>query len=121
MRLDSIASWPTEFPRRKKEEVEIKLAPEKPTPSPRGKIYEPKPSEISSYIPTATLIDKQQEAEEFELRMRQSESVQVKPLPNPPREGPEEILLYIKKVIEEKSEVSLDKIDNKIPEILGLP
>ncbi|MFX1393223.1 MAG: hypothetical protein ACFFAH_06555, partial [Promethearchaeota archaeon] len=97
-RLDSIVSWPIEFARKTKEMVEVKHAPEKLTLAPGVKIYEPSTSEASSYIPTATLADKQKE---FELRIKTSERVQDKPLPNPPQEDIEEILLYIKKIIEE--------------------
>ncbi|MBA7695654.1 hypothetical protein ES703_104286 [subsurface metagenome] len=99
-RLSSMVEWPNEFPRNIKEEIEIKPAKEKAVVLPYGKTYDPS----SLQVDLSTIKDyrePQREEEQFKLRVEKSENVEAKPLPPVPIEDIEQILLYVRGVIEE--------------------
>ncbi|MHA1457696.1 MAG: hypothetical protein ACTSR5_17280, partial [Promethearchaeota archaeon] len=86
-------SWPIQFKR--KARIEPSVLPkivEKPT------YLEENEVEISDIRPTEIPDYKQ---EKFELNTLKSEKVEFKQLPNPPKAEIKQILLYLKKVIEE--------------------
>ena len=90
-RLRSMVEWPNEFPRKIKEE---------PSVSPIARPYD-----ISSQkVDISTIRDyrePQREEEQFKLSFEKSEKVEAKPLPPMPKEDIEQILLYLRGVIEE--------------------
>ncbi|MHA1291995.1 MAG: hypothetical protein ACTSQJ_04935 [Promethearchaeota archaeon] len=97
--MSSFVEWPEKFKRNLKEEIEIKPPTEKPQLIPGVKLYESKPTK---YVPTATIIDQLSEKEkDFQLRVLKSEDAVNKPLPAAPQGDPEEILLYVKYIVEE--------------------
>ncbi|MHA1104783.1 MAG: hypothetical protein ACTSPN_03580 [Promethearchaeota archaeon] len=92
-RLFEYISWPIQFKR--KARIEPSVLPkivEKPT------YLEENEVEISDIRPTEIPDYKQ---EKFELNTLKSEKVEFKQLPNPPKAEIKQILLYLKKVIEE--------------------
>ncbi len=99
-RLNSFVEWPNEFPRNIKEEIEIKPATVEPVEPPYAKLYDPS----SSQVDLSTVKDYQEPQRkegQFKLRVEKSENVEAKPLPPPPTEDIEKILLYVKGIIEE--------------------
>jgi len=92
-RLYAFISWPMQFKRKaKKESPVLPRIVEKPTYAHQNDIQ-------SSDLGTAEIPDYKQE--KFELKTLKSEKVDFKPLPNPPEADVKQILLYLKKVIEE--------------------
>ncbi len=104
-RLNSFIEWPNEFPRNLKEEIEIKPAKKDSVVLPYTKLADP-----SSYQVDLSKVkdyqEPQKEEKQFELRVEKSEKVEAKPLPPPPTDDIEEILLYLKWVIEENFDMS---------------
>ena len=99
-RLSSMVEWPNEFPRNIKEEIEIKPAKVETSVIPYAKPVDPS----SQQVDLSTLKDyrePQREEEQFKLRVEKSENVEAKPLPPVPTEDIEQILLYVRGVIEE--------------------
>jgi len=96
-RLYAFISWPMQFQRKAKKE-----------PIVLPKLVEP-PSDLdqleikTSYIRTPEI--RETEQEEFELDTLKSETVEFKPLPTPPKADINQILLYLKKVVEENYEM----------------
>ena len=96
-RLYAFASWPTQFKRTaKKESLVIPKMVEYPIYLKQNKSLSPDVKD------TATPEYKQ---EKFELETLKSEKVEFKPLPNPPAADIKQILMYLKKVIEENFEM----------------
>jgi hypothetical protein len=99
-RLNSFIDWPHEFPRNLKEEIEVIQAVEDST-----KVSHAEKVESSTYQIDSSMIkdyrEPQREQQKFKLRVEKSESVEAKPLPPVPTEDIEQILLYIKQIIEE--------------------
>jgi hypothetical protein len=96
-RLYEFISWPVQFTRKaKKEPIELPKVVEQPSYS--GKI-----DIKSSDIGTAEIRDIKQEA--FELEKLKSKTVELKSLPPSPKPEIKQILLYLKKVIEENYEM----------------
>ena len=96
-RLYAFASWPIQFKRKAKKE---------PPVSPKmveQRIYTQQNHIQSPEIRTTGLPDYKQE--KFELNTLKSERVEFKPLPNPPAADIKQILMYLKKVIEEGYEM----------------
>ncbi len=99
-RLNSFVEWPNEFPRNIKEEIEIKPVKKDPVELPYAKSVDPS----SQQIDLSTIKDyrdPQREGEQFKLRVEKSEKVEAKPLPPVPTEDIEQILLYVRGIIEE--------------------
>jgi len=96
-RLNSKFEWPAEFPRKIKKEIEIKPAKEEVAAVQYGERYDYQVdlSKIKDYR------ESQREEEQFELRVEKSENVAAKPLPPVPTEDIEQILLYVKGIIEQ--------------------
>ena len=96
-RLYAFASWPIQFKRKAKKEPPVtpKMV-EQP-------VYLQQNDIRSSQIRTTETPDYKQE--KFELKTLKSEKVEFKPLPNPPVADIKQILLYLKKVIEENYEM----------------
>ncbi len=99
-RLNSMIEWPSEFPRNIKEEIEIKPVKEESFVIPHTRSVD----SSSQQVGISTLKDyrePQRETEQFKLRVEKSEFVQAKALPPVPTEDIEQILLYIRRIIEE--------------------
>ena len=95
-RLYAFISWPMQFKRKAKELFVSPSVVEQPIVSEQINI----PS--SDF---GTLEIREIEPEPFELDTLKSESVELKPLPPPPKADINQILLYLKKVIEENYEM----------------
>jgi len=96
-RLYAFISWPTQFKRKAKKKPPIlPRIVEQPINNHQNDNY-------SSDIGTTEITDYKQE--KFELETLKSEKVEFKPLPNPPKADIKQILLYLKKVIEENYEM----------------
>jgi len=96
-RLYAFASWPIQFKRKTKKEPSI-------TPKMVEQPVYLKQNDIPiSKIRTSEIPDYKQE--KFELETLKSEKVEFKSLPNPPAADIKQILLYLKKVIEENYEM----------------
>ena len=98
--LSSMVEWPNEFPRNIKEEIEIKPAKGEPIVIP----YAEPVDHPSQQVDLSTIKDyrePQREGDQFKLRVEKSEKVEAKPLPPVPTEDIEQILLYVRGVIEE--------------------
>ena len=91
-RIHTISKWPVQFKRRAKKETSIipKMIDQH--------LYLQKKNVESMKIP-------EYKQEKFELRSLKSEKVEFKLLPNPPQPYIKQILLYLKKVIEENYEM----------------
>ncbi len=90
-RLSSMVEWPNEFPRKIREE---------PSVSPIARPYDI----TSQKVDPSTIRDyrePQREEEQFKLSFEKSEKVEAKPLPPMPKEDIEQILLYLRRIIEE--------------------
>ncbi|MFX1338726.1 MAG: hypothetical protein ACFFDK_08965 [Promethearchaeota archaeon] len=99
-RLNSLIEWPDEFPRNLKEKIEITTVAEDSTVS----SYTEQAKSSSYQVDFSTIKDyrePQREGEQFKLRVEKSENVEAKPLPPVPTEDIEQILLYVKRIIEE--------------------
>jgi len=104
-RLKSIIDWPEKLKRNLKEELEIKPHPKMITVQPDIKVLDSSEiMEIKERIET-NLIEREKMEEDFTLRIEKSEKVKSKLLPPPPEDDIEEILLYVKYVIEEDFEM----------------
>jgi len=96
-RLDAFISWPMQFQRKtKKEPIVLPKLVESPSDLDQLEIK-------SSDIRTPEI--REIEQEEFELDTLKSEIVELKPLPSPPKADIKQILLFLKKVIEENYEM----------------
>lgn len=96
-RLYAFISWPLQFKRRPRKELPV-------LPKIVEKPKYPQESDIkSSNIGIAEVSNYKQE--KFELNTLKSEKVDFKPLPNPPEADITQILLYLKKVVEENYEM----------------
>ncbi|MFX1359809.1 MAG: hypothetical protein ACFE8T_05660 [Promethearchaeota archaeon] len=95
-RLYSFISWPIQFKRKAKEPFVSPSVVEQP-------IFPDKIEIPSSDFRTTEIRDI--EPEPFELDTLKSETVELKPLPPPPKADINQILLYLKKVIEENYEM----------------
>ncbi len=96
-RLYAFASWPIQFKRKAKKEP---LITPKMVEEP---VYLQQNDIRSTQIRTTKTPDYKQE--EFELKTLKSEKVEFKPLPNQPAADIKQIVLYLKKVIEEDYEM----------------
>jgi hypothetical protein len=92
-RLYEFISWPIEFQRKAKKEPIV--LPKLVAPPSDWRQIDIKSSDIG------TMKIRDMEQETFELDTLKSENVEVKPLPPPPTAEIKQILLYLKKVIEE--------------------
>ena len=103
--IKSIINWPEQFKRNKKEDVEIKLIPKNIVVQPGVKVLDS--SATIEIVEKPELEARKWEDKEgnFELRIDKSERVPYKQLPMAPVGDIEEILLYIKFVIEENHEM----------------
>ncbi len=102
-RINSFIEWPREYPRYNKEQIEIKPPIEQPILQPGVRIMGSSsqasiPEKIETYVPPV-------EQEKFTLRIDKSEKVEIKPIPPPPMGNIEEILLYLRRIIEENYEM----------------
>ncbi|MFX1259331.1 MAG: hypothetical protein ACFFAN_15865, partial [Promethearchaeota archaeon] len=98
-RMYSFISWPVQFRRKLKTSIETPIITEK-----LEKFTDFKQNNIqSSNIGRIGITEYKQK--QFELRTLKSEKVESKPLPNPPVGDIKQILLYLKKVIEENYEM----------------
>ena len=96
-RLYSFVSWPVQFKRKAKKETPVLSKTEEyPAYLLQNDIQQPSISPIK--IP-----DHKQE--KFELETLKSKKVESKPLPNPPKPDVKQILLYLRKVIDEDYEM----------------
>ncbi len=98
-RVHSLVGWPRELERKEKPIVE-KIS------SPQPIMYQSniKQAEPSSYEQSTTPLIHQEPTrndEQFQLRMEKSEKVEIKTLPIPPMDNLENILIYIRDVIEQ--------------------
>ena len=98
--LGEIKEWPETFKRKEKKDIEFVPPQEKPQLISEAQLYDPSQHEETEYISTSELIDQEQD-ESFQLRTVKSEKVDIKPLPTPPEGDPEEILLYVKYILDE--------------------
>ena len=96
-RLYAYISWPIQFKRKAKKEPPVLPTTVMPT------IYTQRNDIQSSDIRTVEIQDYKQE--KFELKTLKSEKVEFKPLPNPPKADIKQILLYLKRIIEENYEM----------------
>ncbi|MFX1409905.1 MAG: hypothetical protein ACFFA6_06115, partial [Promethearchaeota archaeon] len=96
-RLYSFISWPVQFKRKAKKEP--KVLPRLVEQTSDSNLIDIQGSDIGT-IPTQEITQ-----EAFELDTLKSENVEVKPLPSPPKADIKQILLYLKKVIEENYEM----------------
>ena len=99
-RVHSLVGWPREFERKEKPVVE-KLESHQPImyQSNLNNIENPSSNEMN-----ITQIQHQaplREEKQFQLRMEKSEKVEIKTLPLPPRDNLENIINYIKDVVEQ--------------------
>jgi hypothetical protein len=99
-RLNSFVEWPNDFPRKIKEKIEVRPtlieSDEVPHPEPKASFLDHSaPSSIPDYR------EPPKEEKEFKLRIEKSENVQIKPLPLPPADNIENILLYVKSIIDQ--------------------
>ncbi len=97
-RLYSFISWPIQFKRKAKKEQSV-----------LPKIVE-QPIHLQNNIQNSDIGGaevKDYKQEKFELETLKSEKVEFKQLPNPPNADTKQILLYLKKVIEENYEMRL--------------
>jgi hypothetical protein len=98
--LGSYIKWPDEFPRNIKKEIKIK-----PVMMESAQVPYAKSIDSSSYRDETSSIkeyrEPQREQEEFKLRVEKSENVKIIPLPLPPSDNIEKILLYVKQIIEQ--------------------
>lgn len=97
-RMDSFIEWPNQFKRKVKKKLDLaaeytKRYMEFMQPSDMDKIEIPE------------IDESKEEEEKFELRLMKSREVESKPLPQPPKGDIVEILLYLKKIIEENFEM----------------
>ena len=100
-RLYSFISWPIQFKRKAKKEPEV--LPRFVEQPPESDLIGIQSSDISK-IETVEIREVEQE-EAFELDTLKSEHVEVKSLPHPPKADIKQILLYLKKIIEENYEM----------------
>ena len=96
-RLYSFVSWPVEFRRKAKKEPLISPEVVEPT------LTVDKIDFRSSDIETISVQDIKQE--DFKLDTLKSESVERKPLPNPPKADMKQIFVYLKTIIEQNYEM----------------
>jgi len=96
-RLYSYINWPIQFKRKAKKEPQVLPRTVEPT------IYADEHDIQSSDIRTVEIKDFKEE--KFELETLKSKKVELKPLPNPPKADIKQILLYLKKIIEENYEM----------------
>jgi hypothetical protein len=99
-RLSSVVEWPNEFTRNIKEEIEIKPAKREPILTQYSKPID-RPSQQVDLSTIKDYREPQIEGEQFKLRVEKSEKVEAKPLPPVPTEDIEQILLYVRGIIEE--------------------
>ncbi len=99
-RLSSVVEWPNEFARNIKEEIEIKPAKREPILTQYSKPID-RPSQQVDLSTIKDYREPQIEGEQFKLRVEKSEKVEAKPLPPVPTEDIEQILLYVRGIIEE--------------------
>lgn len=96
-RLYSYINWPIQFKRKaKKEPIRLPTVIELPKVSDQIDIKSPD---------SGTVEIQETEQEPFKLETLKSESVELKPLPPPPKPDIKQILQYLKKIIEENYEM----------------
>ena len=100
-RLYAFSNWPVEFVRKAK--IEPKHLPKLvEEPSIMTDTLEHVDIQSSEF---RTVIPREMKPEEFEIDTLKSEAVEIKPLPPPPEADIKNILLYLKKVIDENYEM----------------
>ncbi len=95
-RLNNFVEWPSYHKRQTKEQLEATAISEK------TRIYQPKKMEALEKVEIPELKKKE---EEFELRTERHPFVEFKPLPFIPQNNPLEILLTLKRMVEEDYEI----------------
>ncbi len=95
-RMNSFNEWPLNLKRQTKEELE-KASIEKKT-----KLYQPHQQETLEKPAVMKLIKKE---ENFELRTMKRPFIEIKPLPLIPHENPLEILITLRKIVEEDYDI----------------
>jgi len=98
--LFEFISWPIEFKRKaKKEPLELPKLLEQPIARNQIDLQSPDISRVD------TVIAREMEQESFEIDTLKSETVEIKPLPPPPKPDIKEILTYLLKVIKANYEM----------------
>ncbi|MFX1374232.1 MAG: hypothetical protein ACFFA0_00330 [Promethearchaeota archaeon] len=96
-RMNSIKEWPIEFKKQTREQLESSANIEKPKP------YHPKKTEM---LKKPEAIKYQTQEDEFELRTMKRPFVEIKPIPYIPHDNILEILMTLKKIIEQNYEIN---------------
>jgi len=94
--MNSFKEWPVEFKRQTKEELENASIEKK------NKLYQPQQPETLEKPAIMKLIKKE---ENFELRTMKRPFIETKPLPLIPHENPLEILMTLRKIVEEDYDI----------------
>jgi hypothetical protein len=95
-KMNSFKEWPMEFKRQTKEQLENSAIHEKP------RLYQPKKEDM---LEKPAVIKLQKKEEEFQLRTMKRPFVEQKSLPYMPHDNILEILLTLKKTVEENYEM----------------
>ena len=96
-RMNYFKDWPTELKRQTREQLERSVIQEKP------RLYQPDKNKMPE---KPEVLKFQKREEEFELRTMKRPFVEIKPLPYIPHDNALEILLMLKKIVEENYEIT---------------
>lgn len=96
-RMNSFKDWPTELKRQTREQLESSIIQEQTRLYQPDKIRKPEKLEVLKF---------QKREEEFELRTMKRPLVEIKPLPYIPHDNTLEILLTLKKIVEENYDIT---------------
>jgi hypothetical protein len=96
-RMNTFKEWPIEFKRQTKEQLEINGIQEK------TKLYQPSKKEL---LEKPKVLKYQKREEEFELRTMKRPMVEMKPLPYIPHDNVLQILMTLKKIVEENYDIA---------------
>jgi hypothetical protein len=95
-RMNSFKDWPMELKRQTREQLESNIIQEKP------KLYQPDKKEL---LKKPEVLKFQKREEEFELRTMKRPFVELKPLPYIPHDNALEILMTLKKIVEQNYDI----------------
>ncbi|MFW9942384.1 MAG: hypothetical protein ACFFFT_15205 [Candidatus Thorarchaeota archaeon] len=95
-RMKTYQDWPIEFKRQSKEQLELSSIQEKP------RLYQPDKEEL---LKKPEVLKFQTREEEFELRTMKRPFVKMKPIPYIPHDNALQILLTLKKIVEENYDI----------------
>jgi len=95
-KMNTFQEWPIEFKRQTKEQLELNVIQEK------VKLYQPSKEEL---LEKPKVLKFRKREEEFELRTMKRPYVEIKPLPYIPHDNALQILLTLKKMVEENYDI----------------